>query len=379
MQDIINSIKAYLYDRAASPLMGAFLVSWAVINYRFWLILFADAPIDEKFMLIDKYYWGNVSCFVHRIPFLENALGFWKEVVVDFCEWIPRAFLHGFLYPAALTLFYLYVYPSIAKPVLTLVLKNEEEMLKEQKLAKGKRLLSEEDSAEIMAQIEVLGEAHKRKLDELKVEEKNNQEMIEDQRNVIKEKMSKIDSMRIEDSVLKGSLNNFLFLYEDEIVRRLQDFVTDIDVFQKIDLDYVIGGPALEKFRKIGLSPSVFFERICSENKQRSLHKLQGRLDFSGKYISLPACLKRTIEGPNSEGFFEYLRYNNYKNLMPEELESFFISHDPIGSYSLSRELLEVQFLQPYGSNLFSFDKKAPYNISVNGMKILEELMNSNA
>lgn len=30
MQDILTSIKAYLYDRASSPLIGAFVVAWTV-------------------------------------------------------------------------------------------------------------------------------------------------------------------------------------------------------------------------------------------------------------------------------------------------------------------------------------------------------------
>jgi len=42
MDDIFKSIKAFLYDRVASPLFGAFVTAWSIWNYRVISILLSD-------------------------------------------------------------------------------------------------------------------------------------------------------------------------------------------------------------------------------------------------------------------------------------------------------------------------------------------------
>ena len=106
MQDTFISIKAYLYERAASPLTGAFAVSWVVWNYRFFVVLFSDglSTPSSKFAVIDQLF------DVDKLPFGEYL---WPCIGPLF---------HELLMPAAIALFYLIIYPVMTQPVYQLSL-----------------------------------------------------------------------------------------------------------------------------------------------------------------------------------------------------------------------------------------------------------------
>ncbi len=65
LEDFSTSVKAALYSRVSNPLSGAFTLSWAVVNYRVLLTLFADVPYPEKLVylnlrLCEQGWWGLV-------------------------------------------------------------------------------------------------------------------------------------------------------------------------------------------------------------------------------------------------------------------------------------------------------------------------------
>ncbi|HSV69150.1 MAG TPA: hypothetical protein VLI72_03480 [Methylibium sp.] len=51
--DIVNSIKATLYDRTSSPLFGSFAVSWAAWNYKLVAVLLGDGKFQEKLEFVN--------------------------------------------------------------------------------------------------------------------------------------------------------------------------------------------------------------------------------------------------------------------------------------------------------------------------------------
>lgn len=53
LDDITTTIKAQLYERVTSPLLGSFLISWCLINYKLILILFSSLPAPEKITYIE--------------------------------------------------------------------------------------------------------------------------------------------------------------------------------------------------------------------------------------------------------------------------------------------------------------------------------------
>ena len=100
MEDLIKSIKAHLYDRATSPLIGTFAVSWALWNYRFVVTVFSSMDAHEKFDYISTFlYSSSEACL-----------------------------LTGILYPLLTTLAFIFVYPYPARYVYSFVRKRQKEL-----------------------------------------------------------------------------------------------------------------------------------------------------------------------------------------------------------------------------------------------------------
>ncbi|EKN4607175.1 hypothetical protein ACFJ92_004522 [Vibrio parahaemolyticus] len=88
IQELINSTKVALYERTASPLFGAFLVSWCFWNWEVLLVLFSQIPVLNKISFVDSYFSGFLRA-----------------------TWL---LLIG---PGITSLFYLFIYPIPAKYV----------------------------------------------------------------------------------------------------------------------------------------------------------------------------------------------------------------------------------------------------------------------
>lgn len=130
--EILTSLKSYLYDRAVSPLMGSFIVSWVLFNYKFILILLSESPVVQKFAMIQTFIFStNVDIF-----------------------------LCGFLYPLLISLVYIYVYPHPAKWVFTYTRKRQVEINEIRKNIEQETLLSVKDSQEIRRKIYELEDLH---------------------------------------------------------------------------------------------------------------------------------------------------------------------------------------------------------------------------
>lgn len=88
MSEYITSIKAILYDRVVSPLFGIFAISWTICNYKLFVVLLSDMDAVGKIVYIEYALYGDNS------------------------KWLPLL-----AYPTAATLFAIFVYPLLAKPV----------------------------------------------------------------------------------------------------------------------------------------------------------------------------------------------------------------------------------------------------------------------
>lgn len=87
LDDLAKTVKAQLYERVSSPLLGAFAISWLAWNYRFMLVLVSSMPVAEKFAYIDSNIFNSYQ----------------------------NIFLHGTLYPLLTTLSLIFIYPFPAK------------------------------------------------------------------------------------------------------------------------------------------------------------------------------------------------------------------------------------------------------------------------
>ncbi len=151
MQDIFTSIKAYLYDRMVSPLIGAFIIGWSVWNYRFFVVMFSaglPTPAD-KFKAIDLLFGPYTFAF--------GGASFS----------ITGRIIDGALVPAGIALVYLYVYPLLAKPVYEHSLKKQKELRAIKQAQDDQRLLSVEESRELFRRLAQMQSKHQDEVDGL--------------------------------------------------------------------------------------------------------------------------------------------------------------------------------------------------------------------
>lgn len=87
LDDLAKTVKAQLYERVSSPLLGAFAISWVGWNYRFLFVLFSSMPTAGKFTYIDNNIFDSYQTI----------------------------FLHGTLYPLLTTLSLIFIYPFPAR------------------------------------------------------------------------------------------------------------------------------------------------------------------------------------------------------------------------------------------------------------------------
>jgi hypothetical protein len=148
VEDIIKSIKAYLYDRSVSPLFGAFILSWCVWNYKFLLVIFSTQEVASKFELIDALY-KSISISFEYFSF----------------DVSPRL-VNGLILPVITTYGFLYYYPRLAKPVYEYSLKRQQELNSIKKQNSEERLLSVSESRELNKKLAMLESEYDQELKE---------------------------------------------------------------------------------------------------------------------------------------------------------------------------------------------------------------------
>ena len=180
MDDIFKSIKAYLYDRAASPLFGAFIIAWSIWNYRVFVIIFTGEreSIVSKFNEIDALFKSfEVNIWNLAIP-------------------INGTFYHGFLIPALLTISYLYLYPFLAKPVYEHSLKKQKELREIKQEEEKNRLLSVEESREIYKRLSEMQAEHERDVESYTKQISSLNQSINDLEGQLSSEVKQADSLR---------------------------------------------------------------------------------------------------------------------------------------------------------------------------------------
>lgn len=145
--EIKKSINASLYERLTSPLWGALLTSWLIINWKIiYLTLFVDAeklPLDKLSMIECNHY--------------------------SICNFLVK--------PLALALFLLLIFPLFSNGAYWLNLKYKKWKEDQKKLIENKTSLTIEQSNELRKQLsegnkefQILIDAKENKIKELEIE-----------------------------------------------------------------------------------------------------------------------------------------------------------------------------------------------------------------
>lgn len=152
--EVAKTIKAGLYERVTSPLLGSFLISWTIWNYKFIAVIFASIPPQEKISLIENTIFPNIT----------------------------SSLLRGGLYPLLTTIVFIFIYPYPARFVF-------EFWRKEQKTLKEIRQRIEDETPL------TIDEARKIKREALNIELKYDAE-IEAKNNEIKRLKEELEATK---------------------------------------------------------------------------------------------------------------------------------------------------------------------------------------
>lgn len=118
LNELWDSTKSNLTDRLSSPLIGSFLVSWCLWNWKFLVILFSDANISQTFNMIESISFPDLKSI----------------------------FIFGVACPLITSLFYIFLYPFPARFVYGYVLNQNRKNNELRQSISKETLLTKEES-----------------------------------------------------------------------------------------------------------------------------------------------------------------------------------------------------------------------------------------
>ncbi|EPI5805830.1 hypothetical protein ACS8FY_003613 [Vibrio parahaemolyticus] len=137
--ELWTSIKAYLYDRTSSPLLGAIVAGLFVWNFKIVMLVFSSASYAVKVWEIDHFY--------SQTFFMAEALGgeswFWSNYV--FCVYVM---------PLVTAVFYIYVFPFFSHKVFEHSYDKQIKLNNKRKTMEGSAILTQEEKEEILNEVE---------------------------------------------------------------------------------------------------------------------------------------------------------------------------------------------------------------------------------
>jgi predicted DNA-binding transcriptional regulator len=137
--EITKSFQTQISERLYSPIMGSFVISWSLWNYKFFVILFSHEPVTHTFSLIEQFVFPNPATL----------------------------FLKGLLFPILTSVAYIFIYPYPAKFVYEFTRKKQKEIIEIRQRIEEETLLTVEDSRKIRSEFTRLQFEHESEIDQL--------------------------------------------------------------------------------------------------------------------------------------------------------------------------------------------------------------------
>lgn len=138
LSETYNSLKAYLYDRTTSPLLGSLVFSWIIWNYKFILLLFSNLSYPDKLRMINILYGSDFHVYIT-----------------------------GFTAPLLTALFYIYIFPYPSKYVFKFSLERQDELNALKQRIHNNQLISLEKSQSLRKKINELSLGHAQEIEGL--------------------------------------------------------------------------------------------------------------------------------------------------------------------------------------------------------------------
>lgn len=137
MDELLKSVRQQIDERLSSPLLGTFVISWCLWNYKFLVILFSAAQVTQTFKLIEAIAFPDIASIL----------------------------LRGVLYPLFTSAIYIFAYPYPARLVYRFVHRARKALEDERRVIEGQSLLTLDESRRIRTAREQLEMEHNNEVD----------------------------------------------------------------------------------------------------------------------------------------------------------------------------------------------------------------------
>lgn len=188
MNDLINSIKLFFYERATNPLITAFCFSWLIFNYQFVIIFFSGEDLITKFHFLSELYDAKSHFLIEK-------------------KWTI-----GLIYPLITASIYIFAFPYLTRYVIKFHYQKATELKNIKSIAEGETLVSNKKAREIQSRIYALEEEKEQTELRHKSEIKAFQEQIEavtkDSEGRLEVMQTNLSDLTKENSELKTDLKN---------------------------------------------------------------------------------------------------------------------------------------------------------------------------
>lgn len=121
LEELSKTVKAQLYERVSSPLLGSFLIAWCGWNYKFVLVLISSMEAEKKIAYINANLYPSM----------------WDRV------------LEGFTYPLLTSLALIFAYPWPARWIFSYSRKQQIMLKKLQQVLDEETPLTKEDAKDL--------------------------------------------------------------------------------------------------------------------------------------------------------------------------------------------------------------------------------------
>lgn len=163
--ELVKSVRMHLSERLTSPLLGAFVVSWAIWNFRFLLVILSSADIDQKLNLLDSVVFSH-----------------YQDVL-----------LRGIVGPIVTALAWIFVYPYPSKYVYEFARKRQRELLDIRRAIEDETPLTIEDTRKFRREFAIKEEDLNAEINRMNMEIKRLREQLDSANSVSSE--PKVDAI----------------------------------------------------------------------------------------------------------------------------------------------------------------------------------------
>lgn len=143
LDEITKSIKAELYSRATSPLMGSFIISWCIYNYKLIMLIASNEKVLEKYEIIDNTLYP-------------------QKCLISACS--DNIFIQSSLIPIIATLIFIYAYPIFAEPIFKYARGKQKNIANLKKKIDGDALLTVQQGRNLREEIDKLEESSEKEI-----------------------------------------------------------------------------------------------------------------------------------------------------------------------------------------------------------------------